>query len=102
MKIAEILDRLPSTETQLFDATTPQIFSDPYRRRLLEARPLLERLYRETKRIELLDVADLLPHDPCHFEQVIATAEGQEAIRAQITHARELLKILGTTGGVIC
>jgi hypothetical protein len=94
MKIAEILDRLPVTEKQLLDATTPQVFNEPCRRRLFEARTLAEELYRETQRIELLDVVDLLPHDPCHFEQVVAAAAGQEVIRERITRARELLKLL--------
>jgi hypothetical protein len=94
MTIAEILNRLPNSEAELLEATTPQIPHDPCRRRVFEARELLEKLYHDTGRLDVLDVADLLPSDPCHFEQVIASGEGQEVIRGNILRARELLKFL--------
>ena len=91
MRIDEILNLIPSAAA-LVDATNSWLPADPGRQRLFQARDALEKLYRETKQIALLDVADLLPHDFPIFEQLIADGRGQEIVRQNIVQAKSKLE----------
>lgn len=96
MEIHSIVELLPKNETEMLAATSWQT-DGPARRRLFEARPLVEKLWREQPSDELYQAMHLLPHDWPIFEQIISSAQGQEVIRAQIAEATKLLKKLSST-----